>query len=250
MTTTTQTETKTRAPAYARNAPGPMKLPKRLVAEVESACDLVREEGGTVFILIESQGCSPGCALGRRAVDRLGPPTEGEGAEIEEAYQHTGLAAPEGRRPFRAPHFSASPPGLGGGGTGSVRAGEVTHAHRGVLLLGDLAEFSLQSISVMGPALQKGEATLVKALSTSTLPAAPALVIATAQACPCNKPECDCDPQTRARYRARLLKCWQILTGAKANATALEWPRARWVYSPAWNPEGEGNAWFPHEPTQ
>ena len=55
------------------------------------------------------------------------------------------------RRPFRAPHHSASMPALVGGGL-HARPGEVSLAHHGVLFLDELPEFQPQALELAAPA--------------------------------------------------------------------------------------------------
>ena len=55
------------------------------------------------------------------------------------------------RRPFRAPHHSASMPALVGGGL-HARPGEVSLAHHGVLFLDELPEFQAQALELAPPA--------------------------------------------------------------------------------------------------
>src|ERR1700750_1874785 len=52
------------------------------------------------------------------------------------------------RRPFRAPHHSASMPALVGGGL-RAKPGEVSLAHHGVLFLDELAEFHPQALDAL-----------------------------------------------------------------------------------------------------
>ena len=82
--------------------------------------------------------------LARRLPGILPPLTRGEALEVTRIHSVAGILPP-GRAlvaipPFRAPHHGTSAPAIVGGGP-SPRPGEVSLAHRGVLLIDELAEF-------------------------------------------------------------------------------------------------------------
>ncbi|MCI0750092.1 MAG: YifB family Mg chelatase-like AAA ATPase [Nevskiales bacterium] len=112
-----------------------------------------------------------------------------------------------GRRPYRAPHHTASGVALVGGG-GSPRPGEITLAHRGVLFLDELPEFDRRVLEVLREPLETGQITVSRAARQADFPACFQLVAAM-NPCPCgflgdSSGKCRCTPDQVARYRGRI----------------------------------------------
>ena len=74
------------------------------------------------------------------------------------------------RRPFRAPHHSASVPALVGGGRKGV-PGEITLAHNGVLFLDELPEFTRAALDALRQPLESKKAVIARVMAHTTYPA-------------------------------------------------------------------------------
>jgi magnesium chelatase family protein len=112
-----------------------------------------------------------------------------------------------GERPFRAPHHSASPAALVGGGA-RARPGEVSLAHHGVLFLDELPEFEREVLEMLREPLESGIIAVARAERRTEYPAAFQL-IAAMNPCPCGRlgdpaGDCRCTPAEVRRYRRRV----------------------------------------------
>ena len=161
--------------------------------------------GGHNVLMVGPPG-SGKTMLARRLPGIMPPPSFDEALEITRIHSVAGLA--DGRlvdeRPFRAPHHTISPSGLVGGGS-TPRAGEITLAHRGVLFLDELAEFSRTTLEALRQPLEAGRVEVTRGQHSIGFPAA-VILVGACNACPCARPrpDCDCDDASRARYQRRL----------------------------------------------
>ncbi|MEJ1966241.1 MAG: YifB family Mg chelatase-like AAA ATPase [Gammaproteobacteria bacterium] len=112
-----------------------------------------------------------------------------------------------GRRPFRAPHHTASMFAMVGGGSHAA-PGEISLAHRGVLFLDELPEFERRSLEALREPLETGVIAVSRIAMQAEYPAEFQL-IAAMNPCPCGYRgdpggRCECTPARVAQYRARV----------------------------------------------
>ncbi|CAG0930943.1 MAG: Competence protein ComM [Rhodocyclaceae bacterium] len=109
------------------------------------------------------------------------------------------------RRPYQAPHHTASAASLVGGGS-QPRPGEISLAHHGVLFLDELPEFERRVLEALREPLESGHIRVARAAHRVDYPAQFQLVAAM-NPCPCGylgAARCRCTPDQVARYRSKL----------------------------------------------
>lgn len=147
--------------------------------------------------------------LASRLPGILPPLEEDEILEVAAIRSVSGLAIEQGwgRRPFRAPHHTASAVALVGGGS-RPRPGEISLAHLGVLFLDELPEFSRHVLEVMREPMESGEIHISRANHERRYPARFQLVAAM-NPCPCGhlgdpRQACTCTANQIQRYQSRV----------------------------------------------
>ena len=149
--------------------------------------------------------------LARRLPGLLPPLDAGQALEVTRIHSVAGLLSPDRplirHPPFRAPHHSASMAAIVGGGR-TARPGEVSLAHRGVLLLDELPEFLRPALEALRQPLEDGLVGVARAEGRAVYPARFQLV-ATMNLCPCGargdpRAECSCSPGRLAAFRDKL----------------------------------------------
>lgn len=170
----------------------------------------VAAAGGHSALLLGPAGAGKSM-LAKRFPTILPALTEDERIQTALIHSVAGLdlsSITEGVRPFRAPHHSATMASLVGGGSGSVRPGEVSLAHNGVLFLDELAEFSNSVLQSLRQPIEDGRVVISRANSRAAFPASFQL-IAASNPCPCGflgdaDHLCRCSETQVNRYQAKL----------------------------------------------
>ena len=177
--------------------------------EVKRAMEIAAA-GGHNILLIGPPG-SGKSMLAKRVPSILPDMTFDEMIETTKIHSISGALHSDGlitERPFRSPHHTVTPVGLGGGGSGNIRPGEVSLAHNGVLFLDELPEFSRAALEVLRQPIEDSSITISRAGQKCTYPCT-IMVIAAMNPCPCGffgdpKRRCTCSEQKIRRYLNRV----------------------------------------------
>jgi magnesium chelatase family protein len=167
--------------------------------------------GGHNVIMIGPPG-SGKTMLARRLPSILPPMTLDEALETTRIHSVAGLLQPGQalvtERPFRAPHHTISDAALVGGGMSTIRAGEISLAHHGVLFLDELPEFARNVLEVLRQPLEERRITISRTKMTVEYPCN-VMLVCSMNPCPCGnfgnpKHECTCSPHQIQRYMAKI----------------------------------------------
>ncbi|MCP5026474.1 MAG: YifB family Mg chelatase-like AAA ATPase [Actinomycetia bacterium] len=174
----------------------------RLALEVAAA-------GAHNLLLIGPPGAGK-TMLAQRLPGILPPLDAANALETTRIHSAAGLTLPPDglirHPPYRAPHHGASAVAMVGGGSATLRPGEISLATNGVLFLDELAEFPASVLDALRQPLEEGVIRVSRALASAALPAR-FLLVGAMNPCPCGDgrgTHCRCSEAQRARYRRRL----------------------------------------------
>jgi magnesium chelatase family protein len=171
----------------------------------------VAAAGGHNLLMVGPPGAGKSMLAARlpSILPALSPPELLEVSMIASVAGAIAEGALTNRRPFRAPHHSASMPALVGGGL-RAKPGEISLSHHGVLFLDEFPEFQPAVLDSLRQPLESGDVTIVRANYRVTYPAR-FMLVAAMNPCRCGRANdlgfaCKRGPATRcaAEYQGRL----------------------------------------------
>jgi magnesium chelatase family protein len=170
---------------------------------------MVAAAGGHHLLMTGSPGAGK-TMMAQALISLLPPPSLEEAIEITQIYSAAGLLKENNflnYRPFRAPHHSASPVSIVGGGA-NPKPGEISLAHRGILFLDEIPEFRRDLLEALRQPLESGQICVSRAKNTLMFPAKFSLVAAM-NPCPCgyfgdSEKECRCSANEVFRYQKKI----------------------------------------------
>ncbi len=147
--------------------------------------------------------------LARSLLGILPPLSDEEALDVAVMASVVGKAVMNGQsgltRPFRAPHHSASTSSMVGGGSVPM-PGEISLAHRGVLFLDELPEFSRLTLEALRQPMEDGQLTVARSRFRITFPCR-SIVVAAHNPCPCGyfgDEHCRCSTAIVEAYQSRI----------------------------------------------
>lgn len=166
--------------------------------------------GGHNLLMIGPPGAGK-TMLSKCIVSIMPDMTFEEALDVTQIHSVSGDLDPEQgmvfTRPFRTPHHTTTKPTLIGGGA-SLRPGEVSLAHNGVLFLDELPEYKRDTLETLRQPLEDGKVTVSRVAGTVEYPAR-FMLVASMNPCPCGnygskQQKCRCTYNEIKRYMSRI----------------------------------------------
>ena len=204
-------------PEYARAASEPsdgggyMDFSEIIGQEAAKRAAEVAVSGGHNLILIGPPGGGKS-SLAKAITGILPPMTMEQSLVTSKIYSVSGLPTRDAglirRRPFRAPHYSASLAAIiGGGNGGNIVPGEISLAHNGVLFCDEFAQMPKSVVEALRGPMEDRKVVVSRLRGKVEYPASFMLVAAT-NPCPCgyygDGDRCTCTVGQRVGYLNRL----------------------------------------------